>query len=378
MLPRFHRFTLEQRITISRMLNKGATAQQIADVLNVDPTSVSKEVKRNRELIGQGAVPCQKTNRFPHVCDGCEKKYVCKRQKYTYRAQCADAFANDRKRATREGVDCDLETVLLVQEALRKEFPNGIGTYKALAKHKLLDRVRPTTVYGWIHRGVIDVGPQGMARQIKTKERNKNYQYPKCPLSKKGHEYLDYLHFYQNSDVKHTVQMDFLGSPVKDRHAILVLYLDRYRFPMLFKLPKGSNKAVLELFHALTDELGIDDFRKVFPAILTDNDPAFWCFKEIEVDSRTREPRTNVFFCDSYMSNQKAGVENVNSQVRRFIRKKARVDDMSGTYIAENNIEYCKEPLKSLYGISPAQAVEAAFGKEVLDKLFAAIRKLNK
>lgn len=41
---------IEQRKIISRMLSTNAKLVEIAELLGVDPTTISKEIKRNREM----------------------------------------------------------------------------------------------------------------------------------------------------------------------------------------------------------------------------------------------------------------------------------------------------------------------------------------
>ena len=65
-------FTIENRKTISRMIAHGAKCKEIAAVLGCDPTSVSKEVKRNRMTTKSPATGkkflCRRLDRFPFVC----------------------------------------------------------------------------------------------------------------------------------------------------------------------------------------------------------------------------------------------------------------------------------------------------------------------
>lgn len=67
--------TLEQRKVISSGISHENKLKQIGESLQVDPTSVSKEVKRNRVEVSIGLKNnCKRTNRWPYVCTGCNKK----------------------------------------------------------------------------------------------------------------------------------------------------------------------------------------------------------------------------------------------------------------------------------------------------------------
>ena len=98
-------------------------------------------------------------------------------------------------------------------------------------------------------------------------------------------------------------------------------------------------------------------FAKVFPFILTDNDPCFSDFEAIEFSAETGEKRTSVYFCDPYVSNQKASVENMNGQLRRYFSKKRNVDEYTDEYVAQSFDNINSAPLKSLGG-EIARAIE--------------------
>ena len=70
----------------------------------------------------------------------------------------------------------------------------------------------------------------------------------------------------------------------------------------------------------LTDTLGLRLFRKYFPVILTDNGSEFknpWAIEKTEDGKH----RTYVFYCDPYVSNQKARLEKNHEYIRYVIPK---------------------------------------------------------
>ena len=70
--------TFEQRKVISNGISHKYKLKEIAETLGFDPTSISKEVKRNREqiTIGKNVTDCNKVNRWPFVCTGCNKNII--------------------------------------------------------------------------------------------------------------------------------------------------------------------------------------------------------------------------------------------------------------------------------------------------------------
>ena len=57
------------------MLCKKSRLVEIADLLEMDPSSISKELQRNRVLTKNGTQDkgCKQTLRFPYVCNTCTK-----------------------------------------------------------------------------------------------------------------------------------------------------------------------------------------------------------------------------------------------------------------------------------------------------------------
>ena len=69
--------TFEQRKVISNGMSHNYKLKEIAEILGFEPTSISKEVKKNKESITMelNVTNCKKVNRWPYVCSGCNKKY---------------------------------------------------------------------------------------------------------------------------------------------------------------------------------------------------------------------------------------------------------------------------------------------------------------
>ena len=93
-------FNHDQRKLISSMLSKKMKCVEIAHLLSVDPTSISKEIKRNRTILKKGqsqSKTCKLTSRFPYVCNSCVKKYqICTLTQYKYDSQLAQRDADTR------------------------------------------------------------------------------------------------------------------------------------------------------------------------------------------------------------------------------------------------------------------------------------------
>lgn len=103
---------------------------------------------------------------------------------------------------------------------------------------------------------------------------------------------------------------------------------------------------------------------------MTDRDPSFSDIEGIEFDPDTGELRTKLFFCDAFRSNQKASVENMNKQIRKFFPKGKSVDNFTQDQINLIAKTINETPLHSLDGATPREAFSIIFGEETYIKIF--------
>ena len=68
--------TLSDRNDIQSGLERGETFKAIGQLILKDPTTVSKEVKRNRLVRDSTCdnLPCPLLDKAPFICNGCPKK----------------------------------------------------------------------------------------------------------------------------------------------------------------------------------------------------------------------------------------------------------------------------------------------------------------
>ena len=112
--------------------------------------------------------------------------------------------------------------------------------------------------------------------------------------------------------------MDFLGSIRTDLKSILTLIIPELHFVFFIYYWKKNSDKVVKVFNDFESLLGLDKFNEIFPFILTDRDPCFSKINDIEFSQNLGVQRTYLFFCDAFKSNQKASVENMNKQLRKF------------------------------------------------------------
>ena len=100
--------TFEHRKLIASMLAHGRHCKDIADAIGCDPTTIAKEIKKNRIISKESKIKskilCKKLDRFPYICGSCKEKYTTcvltqlkydaslSQKKYEYRLKTKDQF----------------------------------------------------------------------------------------------------------------------------------------------------------------------------------------------------------------------------------------------------------------------------------------------
>lgn len=369
--------TEDNRKTITSMLAHGKRCVEIANVIGCDPTTIAKEIKLNRIISKQATtkgnkILCKKLERFPYICGTCPRKYTtCTLTQLKYDGCIAQKKYEFRLHETRKGINLTKEEYESLNQNLKDGLLNKRSVYEIV--HSSNIDISVPTVYRYINEKKMNVSKMDLPYAVtykKRKKQNKKYEYPNNRVDRSNRTYLDYLAYKKSRINEMTVQMDFLGSIKLDSKSILTLIIPELHFVFLYVVEnKTSNKVVL-LFNEIENLIGYDKFNEIFPSILTDRDPCFADIKGIEFSSELGVQRTYLFFCDAFKSNQKASVENMNKQLRKFFPKKSSVDNYTQDQVNLIAKTINESPLFSLDGHSPKEAFILLFGLETYTKFF--------
>lgn len=368
-----------QRKLISNLLSKKMKLVEIADCLEMDPSSISKEIKRNRILTKKGSVKdkvCIHTQRFPYVCNSCIKKYnLCPFTQYKYDAHHAQKETDVRLVTSRQGLNMSKEAYQHLDKVIKDGVLEDQSIYH-IVKHNPDLNISVPTVYRLINTHQLSTKRLDLPYAVKYKKRKslKQYEYKgNNRIDRSQRTYLDFLAFQHHRPGLFHVQMDFLGSIKTDKKSILTMTIPSLHYVLLFLVESPTGQKVIDVFDQLETILGTSLFTQVFPFILTDRDVCFSQFTQIETSLFTQSRRTHLFFCDSFNSSQKANVEQMNKQLRKFFPKGKSIDHLSKEKVNEFNRIINSTHIASLSGSTPNEALLKLYGKECLDKLSSII-----
>jgi len=367
----------DKRKSISSSIAHNRKVKDIAEVLLLDPTSISKEVKRNRIVVyplKNTKEICPKIKRWPYVCTNCKNRYKeCPYNKFIYNAKRAQEKADYNLIMSRKGLDVTTNEFKEIDNIIKVGVDNNKSIYQIMIENKDSINKSITTLYRYINKGYLTTSRMDLPYAVKYKKRkhNKKYDYSENKkIDRTGHTYLDYLAYIHKNPGIYVWQLDFLGAIKADNNNILSFILPNLQFILLAIINNPNSKKIVELFDKLEEKIGTQNFIDLIPVILTDRDPSFTDIEGICFSKITGEERCKLFFCDPYVSNQKPNVENINKQLRLFFPKKSSVDKYTKADIKQINYTLLNKPLKSLDSYTPKDAFISVFGEDLFNKLF--------
>ena len=320
---------LSDRNDIQLGLERGETFKAIGQSILKDPTTVSKEVKRNKQIRDSTSnnLPCPLLDKAPFVCNGCPKRRQnCGYQKIFYLAKQAQKQYEQTLVESREGTPLNSKTFWDMDKVISDGVKKGQHIYHILKTHNL--DVSSSTVYWHIRKGYhLSIAPIDLARAVKFKERRKS-KLPSIPKeAKKGRSYEDFQNYLSLNQLDSWLEMD----TVMGRMGGKVLLTFNLSFCNFIFARLLDNKTALEVTKHLYDikntlHQADKDFFQLFPVILTDNGGEFARVDDIEMDVRGE---SKLFFCDPNRSDQKGRIEKNHTLIRDILPKGTSFDNLT-------------------------------------------------
>src|SRR5574344_648141 len=138
---------------------------------------------------------------------------------------------------------------------------------------------------------------------------------------------------------------------------------------LMFLLENQTTDEVTKVFEYLQETLLEDDYERLFQVILTDNGHEFYDVNNIELNHRTGEYISHLFFCDPSASWQKGGIEKNHEFIRYVLPKKTTFKNLTQNncnIIANHINSLCRE---SLNNNCPFKAMLFLCNEQVLNTL---------
>ena len=368
--------TLSDRILIEQELLAGTRLNAIACKLNKDPSTIAKEIRKHAVTANgkyyykkchickffpscsvtrkDGLVHCGRSNfcrrssckdchdiyvpdycsmfvelicdrreKSPHVCNACTDRHACRLEHKIYKAKEAQKSYEVTLSESRQGINLTEEELKDLNELISPLVKNGQPLSHVFAVHADDIPVCRRTLYNYLDMNLFTARNLDLPRRVRYKKRKKrssgNSTVDK-QLYRRKRTYKDFNIFMEAHPDVNVVEMDTVKGSRDAGKCLLTLLFRNCSFMLIILLNSCTQESVVKAINDLTDLFGIRLFRKTFPVLLTDNGPEFknpWAIEKTP-DGRHR---TYVFYCDPYVSNQKARLEKNHEYIRYVIPK---------------------------------------------------------
>ena len=277
-----------------------------------------------RELCTRyNSTPCVVLSKSPYVCNVCVRRRKCKADRAYYNAQQADAMAKRRYSNSRSKIQTRGEDLEKLDKLVSPLILKGQPLTHIWSEHGDELGISQRTLYRYIDQGVLSVGNIDLRRKVAYKPRRKKKEVSEGFLNqefRKNRGYDDYLKYMEKHPDTPIIQMDTVKGCREQGKRLLTLHFCNTNMMLMFLMRDGKADTVVEQFDMLTGLLGLEEFRKVFPVILTDNGSEFKHTRDLETTEDGKK-RTKVFYCDPQASWQKPQIEKNHEFIRYVLPK---------------------------------------------------------
>lgn len=359
-MAKYKHLTMSERIEIYSLLKQDKSIRQIAKVLNRDPTTIAKEIKKHLEVkeTGCGGRPfnqckhsdqclktkvcgakwcldfcykCSKCNSVcknfeeqicerlissPYCCNGCTKTRSCHYRKKFYRANIAQNEYKHTLSESRKGFYIRKLEAKRMEEIITKPILQGQSIHHVYLAHKDDITISERTIYTYIDGGVFKLKNIDLPRKVRYRPRRKKVEHKIDKQCREGRTFEDYKEYMRGNPLA-VVQMDTVKGGMSGK-VLLTLHFVSCGFMLAILRDANTSKSVIQAINRLDSVLGRERFKKLFPVLLTDNGSEFSNPMRIEADLNG-EIRTRVFYCDRNRPDQKGSIEVTHEFIRRII-----------------------------------------------------------
>jgi len=404
--------TMDNRVAIEKGLDTKLSLRSIAIQLGKDPTTIAKEIKKHRtfqehnhynepknkcvhalsckkkNICGLFAPVCKRACRFcnhcnshcpdftprsyhcdkldkaPFVCNGCERKAACRLDKAFYRATTAHRQYKTVLVESRAGINISPENLTYLDALVTPLIKQGQSPYMILQTHPELT-LSEKTLYNYIDSGALSVRNLDLPKKVKYKVRADNSSSSSSEVFE-GRTYKDYQSFMKEYPDTRVTEMDTVVGCEGSTKVLLTLHFSGCSFMMAYLLENKEAAGVKAVLDRIEEAAGTYEFATAFSVILTDRGGEFKIPDALEC-GKDNIIRTSVYYCDPMCSWQKPHCEKNHEYIRKICPKGTSFDDYTQKDIDLMMSHINSSVRESLGGLTPFALAKLTLPKEVLD-----------
>ena len=405
--------SLDNRILIESGLSEGRTLSAIAADINKDPSTISKEIKKHRikqyhntfndhpnkcankkdckktylcgshsRCLGklckkcslcntrcpdfvQISFHCDKLDKAPYVCNGCQKRFHCRKDKAFYKAVQANKEYRAVLTESRAGINISEYDLFEIDSIVSPLILKGQSPYTILNNHPEIS-LSEKTLYNYIDNGALTVKNIDLPKKVKYKPR----QIHDTEIDDTGifenRTYKDYIAFMSHYPDTSVVEMDTVVGCEGSHKVLLTFHFTCCDLMMAYLISSREAKYVEAVFDRMEKKISTFIFCQAFNLILTDRGGEFKHPDKLEC-GENNTIRTSIYYCDPMCSWQKPHCEKNHEYIRKICPKGTSFDDFTQKDIDLMMSHINSSPRESFGGYTPLALANMMLPKELLD-----------
>lgn len=308
-MKKFKHLTYTNRLFLESALNAKMKIKDIAENLNVDLSTVYREIKKGL----YEHLNSDYTSIVKYSATISQKKYE----------ENLKAKGSDLK------ISNDIKLANYIEEKIMKEKYSPEAVLGEIKRKKLKFKtiISKTTLYSYIDKNIfLNITNKNLPSK---KRKRKKYKSVKVQqkINIKTIE-LRPKKIEKREEFGHWEMDTVVGLKGVSKKSLLVLTERKTRMEIILKLDSHTSDEVVKNIDLLENSYK-NNFKEIFKTITCDNGTEFSNYKQIEKSKLTETNRTTLYYCHAYSSWERGSNENQNKLIRRHIPKGTNFDDIS-------------------------------------------------
>lgn len=316
---------------------------------------------------------CSKILSWPYVCNGCEEKERCRKEKHIFDPEYALGIIRNNESECKRVPKIEKNKLDKFDAFISPLIKSGISIEAIYTQYSGEFPASIRTVRNWINEGYLSAKRSDLINTLSRPYISKAYKYQPAttrnPLMKASRTYEDFLKFKDEHPGFNIVQLDTVHGKKGDKKCVLTIYDVASRIQLGILIENFTANEVKDKISNIRSLIGDESYSKMFRIMLADNGPEFDEIYNLEIDDETGEKWINVFFTRPYRSGDKGACERNHEFFRYILIKGKTMNDLTqedlNLYFSMIN----SYPRKSLKGKCPIDVLDEIYGKDFHIKL---------
>lgn len=310
---------------------------------------------------------CHRLKKAPYVCNGCPERRGCLYPKHQYAALAAQRAYAQQLSQQRQGISLSANELRWLSESVLQGLKRGLSPHVIYQQHKDDMPCSERSLYRYVNQGLLEAKRLDLPMAVRYRPRRNKKQHKVDPACRQGRTYQDFLKYREQHRDLSLVQMDSVIG-LRGGKVLLTFHFENCGLLLPLLRVRNTAQSVIEIFDQLTDLLGLERFRTLFPLILTDNGCEFSNPSRLEYTLDGKR-RTRLFYCNPGRPDQKGAIENAHLLLRKVLPKGSSFEHLTREALEQVASHINSYTRKKLNDKSPNDLFSFFHGERTLQRL---------